>query len=205
MIRAKEKKERALGVRLGLKGDRCNSPKCAAVRKPYRPGMHGHKRQRKAVSEFGKQIMEKQKFKLSYGIDEGSLRAIFDAASKRAGSTSEGIIELLERRLDNVVYRLGLAVSRSAAHQMVRHGHIEVNGVRSKSSGLLVKKGDVITIRESSRGTAMFKDLPERLQKYEAPEWLALDPVKLQGTVLQLPTGVDMPFEVSLLVESFSK
>ena len=112
MIGPKEKRERALGERLQLKGTRCQSPKCALVRKPYRPGMHGQKRQRKGLSDFGRQIREKQKFKLSYGLDERSLRHLFEKASLQSGSTAVRLNELLESRLDNVVFRLGIALSR---------------------------------------------------------------------------------------------
>ena len=113
MIRAKEKRERALGERLGIKGERCNSPKCAAVRKPYRPGAHGQSRRRGQVSEYGRQLNEKQKFKVSYGLKERNLYQLFLKASKDPGSTATKLLQLLESRLDNVIFRLGFAPSRS--------------------------------------------------------------------------------------------
>jgi small subunit ribosomal protein S4 len=205
MIGPKEKRERALGERLMLKGERCSSPKCAAVRKPYGPGVHGPKRRRKAPSEFGRQLQEKQKFKFSYGIDDRTLRGLFERARKKAGSTAAQLMELLERRLDNVVFRMGLANSRSRARQMLVHGHIFVNGKRVKSPGILVKAGDTITLRPESKNIGIVKDLAETLKKYETPPWIALNKEKMEGQVLSLPHDLPPPFEISLLVEAFSK
>lgn len=202
----KEKKERALGERLYLKGERCASPKCAMVRKPYRPGMHGQKRHRvKNVSEYGLQEREKQKFKLSYGIDERNLRRLFRGAEREAGSTAVKLAELLELRLDNVVYRLGFAPSRGAARQRIVHGHIAVNGTRVRAPGYEVRAGDAIAFREASRGRSFVKLLSESLGKYEPPSWLALDREKLEGKVLSPPTDFTPPFEINLLVESLNK
>lgn len=205
MIGPKEKKERALGERLQVKGDRCNSPKCAAVRKPYRPGVHGHKRQRKNVSEFGQQLREQQKFKVSYGIRGRELRKIYEQAARHTGSTSTQILELLERRLDNVLFRLGFAVSRSAGRQLIIHGHVLVNGVRVHSPGILVKAGDRIGFRSESKELASVKRLHEFLKKYEAPAWLRIDNDKLEAEVIAKPDDPQLPFNVNLLVESFSK
>jgi len=206
MMGPKEKKERALGERLHLKGTRCDSPKCAAVRRPYPPGAHGKSR-RRALSDFGRQLKEKQKFKLTYLIDERNLNRIFGEAKKTSGSIGVGkkFLELLERRLDNVIYRLGLAPSRLMGRQIVLHGHIFVNGKRTRSPGYEVKAEDVITVRKESTAKGAFRDIKEKMKTYELPSWLALDAEKLEGRVKALPQDVEMPFEISLLVEAFSK
>ncbi len=207
MIRGpKERKERSLGVRLGLKGARCESPKCAMVRKPYAPGVHGKMRKHgAALSDFGRQLQEKQKCKLSYGIDERALRQIFNRALRHKGSTAVNLVELLESRLDNIVFRLGLAPSRNAARQLVVHGHITVNGVKVRAPGYMVKAGDAVSVRPESAGLATFKNIKESLKKYEPPAWLQVDPEALTGKVLALPRETEVPFEANALVETFSK
>lgn len=204
MIGPKEKKERSLGERLGLKADRCKSPKCALVRKPYRPGAHGQGRV-KALSDFGRQIKEKTKFKLTYGMDERNLRMAFEKAAQKQGSTAVNLMATFESRIDNTVYRLGIGASRLQARQLVNQGHIMVNGRKVKSPGFSVKKGDTISIRPESINKNLFKDLKERLKKQEIPSWLSLDREKVEGKVLSVPTDVQSPFEINLLVESFSK
>ncbi len=206
MMGPKEKKERALGERLHLKGTRCDSPKCAAVRRPYPPGVHGKSR-RRTLSDFGRQIKEKQKFKLTYLIDERNLSRIFAEAQKKSGTVGVGakFLELLERRIDNVVYRLGLAPSRLMGRQLVLHGHVFINGKRTRSPGFEVKANDVITIRKESMGKGPFRDIAEKMKTYELPSWLTLDAEKLEGRVKALPENTEMPFEISLLVEAFSK
>lgn len=201
----KEKRERSLGERLGLKAERCQSPKCAAVRKPYRPGMHGQSRRRRSLSEFGMQLREKQKVKVSYGVDDQGLRRLFFAARKAKGSSAAKLIELLERRLDNAVFRLGLAASRGSAHQLIAHGHVCVNGIPARSPGYSVRVGDAVSVKAGSASKFAFAKRKEALLKYQPPEWLALEPEKLQGKVLALPQEPSVPFEASLLVESFSK
>ncbi len=207
MVGPKEKKERALGVRLGLKGTRCSSDKCAQVRRPYPPGAHG-KGRRRPLSDFGKQIKEKQKFKLTYLIDEKNLNRIFGEAIKTQSSVSGGVgakfIELLESRLDNVIYRLGFTPSRLMARQLVVHGHFFVNGKRVRSPGYEITKGDLISIREESKNDALFRDMREKLKSQEVPKWLILDAEKLEGRVASEPHDVEVPFEISLLVEAFS-
>ena len=206
MVRGpKEKKERALGVRLQLKGERCSSPKCAMVRKPYKPGVHGQSRKRKQLSDFGRQIQEKQKCKVSYGITENNLRQIFDKAQKQTGSTAELMVRILESRLDNAVFRLGFASSRSMARQLVRHGHILVNGRKVVSPGFAVKSGQIIGLRKESLELAHFKNLKESLKKYEPVGWLEVDPGKMEGKIVATPSDIEPPFEVGLLVESFNK
>jgi small subunit ribosomal protein S4 len=200
----KEKRERSLGERLQLKANRCRGPKCAAVRKPNRPGVHGH-RPARMLSDFGRQIREKQKFKVVYGLNEQNLHRIFDEATKTPGSTATKILELLETRLDNVLFRLNFAGSRSLARQLVVHGHITVNGRRVRSPGYQVGVKDVIGIRPESVTKGSFRELQETLKKADTPAWLAVDPEKLQGLVVGIPQETDVPFEVNLLVESFSK
>src|SRR3989344_532241 len=140
----KEKKERSLGVKLFLKADRCNSPKCVTVRRPQRPGLHGNAYRRQS-SEFGQQLKEKQKIKFLYGIRERQFQNIFNSAAKNPGVTGEMIMKLLEKRLDNVVYRLGLAPSRSVARQLVGHGHVLVNNRRVTIPSCQVKVNDLIS------------------------------------------------------------
>lgn len=203
MIGPKEKKERALGEHLHLKAHRCQSPKCALVRRPQRPGVHP--RQRRALSDFGRQIREKQKFKLIYGIDERNLKRMFRQAEQSSGSTVGKLLELAGRRLDNAIFQLGLASSRSEARQLVGHGHIMVNQKRVRSPGFLVKPNDVIAVRPESKSNATFRALGESLKTYEPPAWLQLDKEKLEGKILGLPDEEKLPVEINLLVESFNK
>jgi len=199
----KEKKERALGVSLGLKGERALSPKSALVRKPYRPGVHGPKSRPRAMSEFGLEMREKNKFKLMYGVNDDNLRYLFKMAEAVKGSSGMKLIEFLERRLDNAVFRLGFVPSRAAARQLVVQGHIAVNGKKVRSPGFIVKVGDVLGIRGNITGDLLKQK--EFLEKYDAPAWLALHPGKMEGEVISLPKDIEVPFEINLLVESFSK
>ena len=205
MLGPKEKRERALGMSLGLKGDRGTSPKSALMRKPYRPGVHGPKSRPRTLSEFGLQLREKSKFKLAYGVDERNLRRLFSIAAAEKGANGAKLIELLERRLDNVVYRLGFVPTRLAARQLVLQGHIIVNGRKVVSPGYEVRVGDRVGARTESKQKGAFTSRKEILAKYDAPAWLRLDPEKLEGEVLSIPEGVEIPFEINLLVESFSK
>ncbi|MDD5710631.1 MAG: 30S ribosomal protein S4 [Candidatus Colwellbacteria bacterium] len=208
MPRILEKKERSLGVKLSRKGERANSPKAALVRKPYRPGPQG-KRYRGKVSEYGLQLQEKQKVKFSYGVTERQLRNIFKSALKRARSrgVSEtvSVMNTLEKRLDNVIMRLGLTEGRSLARQMVSHGHFLVNGKRVKTPSYQVKVGDKISIRPQSQGMAYFGELRDKIKKYEPPVWLKLDQTQLEGGVVGEPEAVDVPFNISLIVDYYSK
>jgi small subunit ribosomal protein S4 len=205
MIGPKEKRERALGVRLGLKAERSMSPKSSMVRKPYRPGVHGPRSRQRALSEFGLQLREKSKFKLSYGVDEKNLKRLFSRAQVSKGATGAKMLEFLERRLDNVVFQLGFAPSRGAARQIVFHGHIDVNKKKVKSPGYEVKTGDIISVRAGSLTKKAITNRSEILKKYEAPSWLRVDGEKMEGEVLSLPVDLNPPFEINLLVESFSK
>ena len=205
MTGPKEKKERALGVRLGLKGDRAMSPKSALVRKPYKPGPHGPRSRQKAMSEFGLQLREKSKFKIAYGVNENNMKRLFEMASETKGASGTKIIELLESRLDSVVFWLGFAVSRAAARQLVNQGHVTVNKKKVHSPGYQLRKGDVIAIATKSLTNKTLVDRKDIIKKYEAPAWLHLDADKLEGKMLSLPVDIQPPFEVNLLVDSFSK
>lgn len=204
MFNTTEKRERALGTKLMLKPHRCSSPKCATIRKPQPPGPHGSTH-RRAASEYGAQLREKQKIKATYGIREAAMRKVFAAAEKATGATGEAMLMLLERRLDNVVYRLGFAPSRSIARQLVSHGHIMVNGRRVNTPSALVVTGNVITIRPQSKDIADFKDLSERMKSYETPVWLVLDKSTMTGKVVSAPKDLDMAFDTNLVVDYYSK
>ena len=199
-----EKKERSLGIKLFLKPQRCNSPKCATMRHPNRPGQHGGAR-RRAMSEFGQQLQEKQKFKFTYGLREAQMRRVVEKAIKNPSNTGPLIVSLLERRLDNTVYRLGFAPSRSVARQVVGHGHIMVNGRKVTVPSFQVKVGDVISIRPQSKDYNLFKNLPTEIAKYEAPIWLSLDKDKLTGKVVSLPKDFEIPFDVNMVIDYYSK
>jgi small subunit ribosomal protein S4 len=201
----KEKKERALGVRLGLKGDRALSPKSAAVRKPYRPGVHGPNGRTKALSEFGLQMREKSKFKIAYGLNESNLKKIFVEAQAAKGALGAKMLEILELRLDNVIFQLGWTPSRGAARQLVVQGHIFVNKKKVKSPGYAVRVGDIISVNPASATKAAFVDRKEFLKQYDAPAWLRLDVEKPEGEVLAIPGDLNPPYEINLLVDSFSK
>lgn len=190
---------------LGLKGDRGMSPKSALMRKPYKPGVHGPKARPRPLSEFGIQVREKRKFKLTYGVNESNLKRLFGMAVAAKGASGAKMVEFLERRLDNVIYRLGFAPTRLAARQLVRHGHVTVNKKRVTSPGFTVKVKDVVAIREGSETKQAVAKRRELLKKFDPPSWLSLHPEKLEGTVVGPPDTKDIPFEVNLLVESFSK
>ena len=177
---------------------------CVTVRAPHGPGPHG-KARRRAPSEVGLQLREKQKIKATYGLREQAMRRVFEKASKNPGVTSQMILNILERRLDNIVYRLGFALSRSVARQLVGHGHVTVNGRRVDIPSYEVKIGDVIAIRKESKDHAVLKDLAERLKKYAAPVWLALDKEKMEGKMAAMPKDVEMSFDVPLVVDYYSK
>lgn len=203
MFNTKEKKERSLGIKLFLKGERCNSPKCAMVRRPQRPGVHGKRYQR--LSEFGQQLKEKQKIRFSYGLREKQFKIIFKAAAKNPGVTGEMIIALLEKRLDNVVYRLGLTPSRSVARQLVNHGHILVNNRKVTISSYQVKVGNIIAIRDQSKNHPIFKDIAAYLKRYNPPVWLEINKDTYEGKVVSEPKDLDVPFDVNLVVDYYGK
>jgi small subunit ribosomal protein S4 len=166
--------------------------------------MHG-KRRRRALSEYGQQSQEKQKLKFMYGIRENQMKNIFTAALKNPGATGEMIISILERRLDNVVFRLGLARSRSVARQLINHGHIFVNKHRINIPSYLVRVGDAISIRPQSKEYQIFKDLPASLKRYEPPIWLSIDKEKFLGKVVSMPKDYEVPCDVNMVVDYYSK
>lgn len=191
------------GVKLFLKGDRCLSKKCAMERRPVAPGQHGTGR--KKVSEYGTQLREKQKVKRAYGILEKQFHKYYEDATKMKGKTGENMLSLLERRLDNVVYRLGIGSSRAEARQIVNHGHIVVNGQNVNIPSYRVSAGDVVGIKESKQKKEMFKDLRET--KVVLPKWLEWNPEKLEGKVIALPAREDIDLTIAehLIVEHYSR
>jgi small subunit ribosomal protein S4 len=203
MFNTSEKKERALGVKLFLKADRCQSPKCATVRRPTRPGMHG--RRRRNISEYGTLLQEKQRFQYSYGLRESQMKRLFKEAVQSKIATGEAFLSLLERRLDNVVYRLGLVRSRSIGRQLVGHGHITVNNKKLTASSYRVRAGDTIGVRSSSSELAEFKQTQDASHKHDVPTWLSFKPDTVTGVVEHLPTEFDTEFDVNLVVDYYSK
>lgn len=202
MPRVLEKKERSLGTKLSIRGERCESPKCALIRKPYRPGQHGKSFSK--MSEFGTQLKEKQKIKFSYGVTDKQLRKVFAEGAKSDDAIAT-ITGLLERRLDNVVMRLGFVPSRSVGRQMTSHGHFLVNGQRVKTPSYQVSVNDIITIRDAAKSHQIFEELEDKLKGYEPPVWLTIDKAKLEGKVESLPHGVEFPFNINLVVDYYSK
>lgn len=192
------------GAKLFLKGDRCYSSKCAYTRRPQAPGMHGVSR--KKLSEYGVQLREKQKVKRAYGMLEGQFRTYFDTAVKMKGVTGENLLELLERRLDNVVYRMGIGESRAQARQFVMHGHITVNGKKVDIPSYRVSVGEEIAVKPTSASKARFKAVAEQGTR-PAPKWLEFDAEKLAGKVTALPErdDIDLTIEEHYIVELYSK
>lgn len=198
------KKCRREGKKLLLKGERCYSVKCAMIKRAYAPGQHGQSK-RMSSSEYGQQLREKQKVKRSYGILERQFRKYFDLASRTKGNTVSFLSAMLERRLDNVVYRLGFASSRSQARQLVNHDHFKVNGKKVNIPSYEIKEGDVISVKNEK--LKYFQDLKNVIKNYQAPSWLALDPQKMEGKVLSLPTEKEISgeFDFHQVVEFYSK
>ncbi|MEK7465123.1 MAG: 30S ribosomal protein S4 [Patescibacteria group bacterium] len=198
---------RRLGEKFFFKAERDSSPKSAMVRRPYPPGMHG-KRRRRSASEFGAELAEKQKIRYLYGLSDAALARVIREASRVRGRTkTQALVELLERRLDNVVFRLGLAPSRRIARHLVSYGHITVHGRRVRSPGLLVRPGDQIGIRPESRGGGLFEGLASRLKKHEPPAWLLLRHAEEAGEVKRLPQEADelLTYNLSKVIEYYSR
>ncbi len=196
-------------MKLYLKGERCYTPKCAFERRPYPPGLHGQaSRFRRKQSDYALQLREKQKVKRLYGVLEQQFRIYFREASRRKGLTGATLLQILESRLDNVVYRLGFADSRAQARQLVRHGHIEVNGRKVNIPSYRVKPGDIIRVREKSRKNAFFRDRAEIIAERAVPEWLERDAENMTGRVLALPQRhhiTDVEINEHLIVEFYSR
>ncbi len=193
------------GQKLFLKGDRCYSDKCGIAKRAYAPGQHGQGR--KKLSEYGLQLREKQKAKRFYGVLEGQFAKYFEMAEKKKGITGENLLQILESRLDNVVYRLGFGMSRAEARQLVVHGHFQVNGKKVDIPSYLIKEGDVITLKETSRSLPKIKAILEANDGKVIPKWLDLDANTLQGKVVTLAQRDDIDLDIAehLIVELYSK
>jgi small subunit ribosomal protein S4 len=193
------------GVKLFLKGDRCFSPKCGVERRAYPPGQHGQGRAR--FSDFGVQLREKQKVKRMYGLLEKQFAQTMKRATRMKGRAGENLLMLLERRLDNVVYRMGFATSRAEARQLVRHGHFLVNGRKASTPSISVREGAVVSVHEKSRKVARIEGSLETLEGKSVPQWLEIDKENFSGKVRALPAREDitMPIQEQLIVELYSK
>ncbi|MDI6709844.1 MAG: 30S ribosomal protein S4 [Bacillota bacterium] len=195
------------GTKLYLKGDRCFGPRCTIDRRPNPPGAQAHGRRRAKVTEYGLQLREKQKVRRIYGILETQFRNYFAKAERQPGVTGENLLRLLERRLDNVIYRLNMAGSRVEARQLVRHGHFMVNGRKVDIPSYLVRVGDVITVRERSKSSPRMQELLERAAENAPAPWLEYDAERAEARVAALPTReqIDIPVKESLVVELYSR
>ena len=191
------------GQKLFLKGERCYSGKCALEKRSYAPGQHGQGR--KKSSEYGNQLREKQKCKRFYGLQETQFRNLFDKAAAKKGITGDNLLIMLETRLDNVVFRMGLASSRKEARQLVTHGHFTVNGKKADIPSMQLKAGDVVAVKEKSTSSPKFKEIKE--MTISTPAWVTIDTQKLEGKVLAMPTRdqIDTPVAEHLIVELYSK
>jgi small subunit ribosomal protein S4 len=200
-----EKIERRLGVSLGLKGERRLAGKAALDKRPYAPGQHGQRRSKR--SDYGLQLREKQKVKRVYGVLERQFRGYFKKAERQRGITGANLLVLLERRLDNVVFRLGVCSSRSEARQVIRHGHVIVDGQRVDIPSFLVKKGQSVGVREKSRKSKHIQESLKISERRGIPKWLSMDAAKFTGTIVDMPTREDISDEIQeqLIVELYSK
>ena len=193
------------GCKLYLKGERCTNGKCAFDHRSTAPGQHGAAR--KKVGEYGKQLREKQKARRYYGVLEGQFKHYYELAEKMDGITGTNLLVLLERRLDNVVYRMGMAASRKEARQLVLHAHFTLNGKKVTIPSILVKSGDVIAVKESSKESVKIKALGENMATTTTPKWLENDAANLTCKVVALPArdDIDFEFDEQLIVELYSK
>ncbi len=193
------------GTKLFLKGDRCFSPKCGIERRSYPPGQHGQGRTR--FSDYGVQLREKQKVKRMYGLLEKQFAQTMHRATRMKGRAGENLLVLLERRLDNVVFRMGFATSRAEARQLVRHGHFLVDGKKSMTPSIQVRPGAKVSVREKSRKIARIAGALETLEGRSVPQWLEIDKEAFTGTVKTLPTREDitLPIQEQLIVELYSR
>ena len=191
------------GCKLFLKGERCTSKKCAMERRPVAPGQHGTGR--KKVTEYGTQLREKQKVKKYYGIQEKQFRAYYDEAERMKGVTGENMLSLIERRLDNVVYRMGIGASRKECRQIVAHCQITVNGRTVKTPSFLVKVGDIVAVKENKKELEQFKQLKD--MKMVMPKWLEFNTESLTGKIITLPArdDIDLNIKEHLIVELYSR
>ncbi len=196
---------RRSGEKLFLKGDRCFTPKCSVEKRPRPPGQPLRRRPR--ISDRGMQLREKQKARYSYGILERQFHRLFARATRQAGVTGDNLLILLERRLDNIVYRLGFSDSRSQARQLVSHGHITLNDHRTDAPSALVKEGDTIGWRKESTTSEYYKQLAQTIESKTVPDWLSLDKKKMVGQVVSLPTpeAIEATFDGKTIVEYYSR
>ena len=194
------------GEKLFLKGERCLGSDCSVEKRAYPPGQHGKNRRLK-LSDYGLQLREKQKIKRYYGLLESQFRLTFERANRKKGVTGENMLRMLEKRLDNILFRLGLASSRSQGRQLVRHRHIEVNGKLVDVPSYEVRPGDVIRIREKSRKLNIIHESMRRVKEAQQLPWLQLDKAKMEGSLLEEPSRADIPvtFNENLVVELYSK
>ena len=202
----RDKIERRLGVKLFLKGERSLSPKSGAVKRPYPPGQHGKRFARK-MSEFGTQLKSKQKIRQTYRMLERQFKNLIKKSMESKQETGETIVRNLESRLDNVVYRSGIAQSRDQARQLVTHGHIMVNGKKTNIPSFQVKPGDTISIRVGSRKSPLFTNIAEKLKDERIPAWLTFDPAKFEGQVLRKPDSTtEKPiFDLAQVLEFYKR
>lgn len=193
------------GQKLFLKGERCYGGKCALSRRAYAPGQHGAAK--KKLSEYGVQLREKQKAKRFYGILESQFRKYFEIADSKKGITGEVLLQLLETRLDNVVYRMGFGTTRAESRQLVTHGHFEINGKRVSIPSYLTKVGEAVEVCEKSRKSPRFKEILDITGSKVVPKWIEVDQENLKGRVVALPArdDVDLPVQEHLIVELYSK
>ncbi|MBD5636328.1 MAG: 30S ribosomal protein S4 [Clostridia bacterium] len=201
---AKCKLCRREGAKLFLKGEKCYMEKCPFNKRPLPPGQHGAGR--KKVSEYGQQLREKQKTKRIYGVQEGQFHHYYEVADRMKGITGENMLSLLERRLDNVIFRMGIGVSRTQARQLVNHAHFTVNGRTVNVPSYSVKAGDVIAVKENRKNNKFFEQI-KTMKVANMPKWLEFDPEKLEGKVLALPTREDVDSQIAehMIVELYSK
>ena len=192
------------GAKLFLKGERCFKGTCAFERRPVAPGQHGAAR--KKISEYGLQLREKQKCKRIYGVLEGQFRKYYEKADKMKGITGENMLSLLERRLDNVIFRMGIGASRSQARQLVTHGHFLVNGKKVNVASYMVKAGDEIAVKENKKENAFFAEV-KQMKVANMPKWLEFNPETLSGKIIALPERADVDAQIKehLIVELYSK
>jgi small subunit ribosomal protein S4 len=204
-IEAVCKQCRREGVKLFLKGDRCMGPKCGVERRAYAPGVHGQRRRK--PTEYSTQLREKQKARRIYGVLERQFRKTYAEAERLTGATGENLLRLMELRVDNLVFRMGFADSRSCARQLVNHGHFTVNGHRLDIPSASLRMGDVLAVSEKSKGLTYFKDMVKEIQRKSVPVWMSLNPLALSGKIVSMPTRseIDTELQEQLIVEFYSR
>jgi len=196
------------GLKLFLKGEKCFTPKCPVERRPYPPGMHGQKRTgRRKVSDYSVQLREKQRTRRVYGVLEGQFRRYFTEAERRPGMTGVNLLQLLELRLDNVVFRMGYGDSRAQARQLVSHGHVTLNGKRTNIPSAVLKPGDAVAVTAHSAEKKYFKELRDVLRERKSPEWLQRDDASLSARIVGAPSReqIDVTLNEQLIVEYYSR